>query len=204
MTLAALIVSVQVSPPTKSVVGSREKVVGPPLTVAVFAPLTLQFSVNHGSVTLTGSLKVTVTSLFKATSVAPSAGVVLLTVGAASVTHGLRGDAVLRGFGAMAVKSAPLLSVSVQPLPLRSTAVVLLLAGAALPSKKFAPSQPTRSTIWASWAAEHGVDTPLHVRPVAVLTSATLPPVALMLILPVASGVGRATPLAPPLASRTR
>ena len=36
----------------------------------------------------------------------------------------LKGDAVLRGLGEPTVKSAPLLSVSIQPAPLRRSAVV--------------------------------------------------------------------------------
>src|SRR3989304_5001689 len=53
--------------------------------------------------------------------------------------HGFSGEAVLRGAGAPALKSALLLSVSVQPPEARKTAVVLLGAGVApLPSKKLA------------------------------------------------------------------
>jgi len=53
--------------------------------------------------------------------------------------QGCSGAAVLRGNGAPVTKSLLLLFVSVQPLPLRSTAVVLLGAGVAPdPSKKLA------------------------------------------------------------------
>jgi hypothetical protein len=53
--------------------------------------------------------------------------------------HMLAGDAMFRGFGVPAVKSAPLLRVSVQPFSLRNTAFVLLGAGAAFaPLKQFA------------------------------------------------------------------
>ncbi len=56
------------------------------------------------------------------------------------VGQGLSGVAVLRGFGAVAVKSAVLLSVSVQPPAPRTTEVVLLGAGVGpAPSKKLAP-----------------------------------------------------------------
>src|SRR3970040_740600 len=56
-----------------------------------------------------------------------------------SESHGFNGLAVLRGAGAPAEKSAALLSVSVQPFPTRTAAVVLLKVGAApVPSKKLA------------------------------------------------------------------
>src|SRR5436190_9547534 len=50
------------------------------------------------------------------------------------------GVAELRGAGAPMVKSAALLSVSVQPPPLRSAAVVLVSGTVAVPSKAVAPS----------------------------------------------------------------
>src|ERR1041385_501697 len=57
----------------------------------------------------------------------------------ASPPHELAGDALLRGIGPMTTKSLALLSVSVQPLPRRTAAVVLLSAGvAAPPSAQFA------------------------------------------------------------------
>src|SRR5689334_16191859 len=59
-------------------------------------------------------------------------------------------EAELRGAGAAAVKSAELLSVSVQPLPARKAASVLLKVGAGLASEKLALPYPTRSMIWAS------------------------------------------------------
>ncbi len=53
--------------------------------------------------------------------------------------HWLRGLALLRGAGAPVLKSAPLLSVSVQPAAARNRAVVALAAGAVLaPSLKLA------------------------------------------------------------------
>ena len=116
------------------------------------------------------------------------------------------GDAVLRGAGATAVKSEPLSSVSVQPEAARRTAVVFTVAGAAdEPSKKLAPSQPTRSTIVASAVAEHGVELPLQPSGVVVFTSATLPPVPLMLIgvESVTSGVGSGSAVPVPAASCT-
>src|SRR4051812_40498287 len=60
-----------------------------------------------------------------------------------------------------------------------------------------------RSMISASCAAEHGVEPPLHPRDVVEFTRATLPPVALMFVGPVASAVGSGKPVAPP-ASCTR
>src|SRR5438876_2849998 len=58
----------------------------------------------------------------------------------------------------------------------------------------------------ASAAGEHGVEPPLQPRGVELFTSATLPPVALMLIgvASVSKGPGSATPFAPPEASWTR
>src|SRR6266496_3754850 len=50
------------------------------------------------------------------------------------------GDALLRGLGGPIVKSARLLSVSIQPPSLRSAAVVLVRAPVADPSKQVAPS----------------------------------------------------------------
>ncbi len=58
--------------------------VAPPLSVMACAPLVAQLRVNDASVTVTGSLKVTLTLLFTATSVALFAGVVLTTRGATS------------------------------------------------------------------------------------------------------------------------
>ena len=51
-----------------------------------------------------------------------------------------------RGMGAPVAKSAELLSVSVQPLPARSAAVVLLRTGAGAVSEQFADPKPMRST----------------------------------------------------------
>src|SRR5207302_9271470 len=61
--------------------------------------------------------------------------------GGVETLHATGGDVVLRGAGEEAVKSATLLSVSVQPPSARKAAVVLESAGAGVaPSKKFAPS----------------------------------------------------------------
>gem|GEM_PF-5156780 len=101
------------------------------------------------------------------------------------------GARVFRGVGVPSVKSKSLLFVSIDPLPFRKTAVVLLAAGAApLPSKKLAVPYPTRSTIFARSGAVHGVLPPLHAKPIVVLANITFPFDALISIAPVASGSG--------------
>src|ERR1043166_289430 len=131
-------------------------------------------------------------------------------VGVAAAAQGLKGVAVLRGFGVPGVKSVELLAASVQPSSVRRIAFVLEGAGgAAAPSKgaggAAAPSKqsafgpkPTRSTT----VVPNGQTPPL--KEAVVLTSATLPAVALMLIEPVASGVGRPGAPPAPAASCTR
>jgi len=94
----------------------------------------------------------------------------------------LRGEAVLRGLGGPVKKSAALLSVSVRPPSIRDKANILLVPGAAAPSKKFAEPHPTRSMICASEAGGQGVEPPLHPSDTVVLPSATLAPVALIFI----------------------
>jgi hypothetical protein len=78
-------VTVHVSSWTKSAVGFSVKITGPPLAAAVWAPLVVHEIENHEPLTVTGSLNVTVTSASTATPVAPAAGVVDETCGAASV-----------------------------------------------------------------------------------------------------------------------
>src|SRR5438876_11432629 len=142
-TFAAKTVTVQVSPWTKSVSGSRVKVVGPPLTAAVCPSLVPHEIEYQLPVTSTGSVNVMETFAFTATSVAPFAGLVLAIAGAVSPPQMKTGLRRVRGAGAPAVKSAPLLSVSWQPEFLRESAVVFEIVGAAAaPSKKFAPSEP--------------------------------------------------------------
>src|SRR5437899_5282790 len=108
--------------------------------------------------------------------------------GRAVATPQLPVTPLLRGKGAPVKKSAPLLSVSVQPSvpPRRRTAVVLLGADAGPPPSKqlAALPKPTRST-----AAPVGQ---LPLSAVLFDTSATLPAVAAMAIVPVASGTGSA------------
>src|SRR5262245_6912424 len=82
--LAATMVTVQCSPGVKATAGWSVKVMGPPITVATCVPLSTQSSVNQAPLTVTASLNVTVTSVLAGTFVAPSAGMVLETNGAAS------------------------------------------------------------------------------------------------------------------------
>ena len=98
----------------------------------------------------------------------------------------------LRGLAAAAAKSVELLSVSVQPLPFRISALVVLGAGATAVSKQVAVlPYPIKSTI----VAPEG-QAPLSA--VVLLTSATLPAVAAMAIVPGASAAGILfTPFAP-------
>jgi hypothetical protein len=106
--------------------------------------------------------------------------------------------ALLRGFGVTAVKSAALLSESAQPSAFLMTALVALGAGARAPSKQFAVEpKPTKST----------TDPPVGHEPVSaavVLVSATLPAVADICVVPVASAGGRSVVPPVPCASRTR
>ncbi len=106
----------------------------------------------------------------------------------ASPAQGLKADAVLRGVGIPETKSLELTSVSVQPPSARRSAVVLLGAGAGpAPSKQLAVlPKPTKSTT----LAPKGQPDPL--RGVVLLTKATSPAVAPIVIEPVTSGVGNA------------
>src|SRR5438270_9979325 len=96
------------------------------------------------------------------------------------------------------LKSALFASVSVQPLPLRVVELVLSEAPpAAVPSEQFADPQPTKSLIAPPVGQE-------PESAVVLETSATLPLLADMLMLPVASGVGRLVVPDPPAAPWTR
>ncbi len=110
--------------------------------------------------------------------------------------QGLNAAPVLRGDGAPVEKSAALLSVSVQPLASRRAAVVFVSAGVAVPSKQLAAPNPMRSITPAVGQAPLNAAVPL--------TSATFPVVALIAIVPVASGGGRLTVPPAPTASCTR
>src|SRR5437588_5412580 len=94
-------------------------------------------------------------------------------------THLFKGDEVLRGFGAPAVKSAELLFVSVHPSVARKSAVVALGAGAGLVSEQFAVvPYPIRSiTLVPDGQPEDAL---------VVLATRTLPAVWTIPVLPVA------------------
>ena len=130
VTWLARMVTVQVSPSAKSVWGRLKLFggVGSAAGVTFCTPLVVQ-SMATVPLIVTGSLKVTVTGASTGTLVALGVGVVPVTVGGTSAPQLLVGDAVLRGVGASALKSAALLSVSVQPLPARLTELVLDGAG---------------------------------------------------------------------------
>ncbi len=139
VTALAATVTVQLSPVAKSASGSRVKVVAPPETEAVCEPLELHEIEYHDPWTSTGSLKVIETFDPTGTSPALLAGKVAETLGAMSALQSLNGEAVFRGVGEPAVKSAELLPVSTQPLLLRRSAVVFVSVGAGLVSEQLAP-----------------------------------------------------------------
>src|SRR5436190_477847 len=87
LTCAANTVTVQVSPLVKSVVGSSENELGPPPRANGCAPETVQEIVNAEPFALTGSSKLTVMFVFDARLTAPFAGVVEVTLGAASIVN---------------------------------------------------------------------------------------------------------------------
>ncbi len=106
----------------------------------------------------------------------------------------------LRGLGAATEKSVELLLVSVAGLA-RTSAVVLLGAGATAPSKQFAVPKPMKSRTVALGMGH------APARAVALLTRATLPVVAERLkLVPgiVASGVGRLAKVPVPAAAWIR
>src|SRR5262245_53477512 len=122
-----------------------------------------------------------------------------MAISGGGTEQSFNGDALLRGDGEPEVKSTELLFVSRQPLRPRSAAEVALNIGAGPPpSKQFALPYPLKSTT----VGPNGH--PLPLSGVVVLTSATLPIPAAMLIELVASGAGKAEPVAPPDASCTR
>src|SRR6185503_6037054 len=85
-TFAAMTVTVHCSLDAKFVVGSSVNVVPSPEAVAAWTPLVAQLIEYHGSVTVTGSLKVIETFASRATFVAPARGEVADTEGAGSPT----------------------------------------------------------------------------------------------------------------------
>ncbi len=99
LTCAATIVTVQLSPAAKSAVGSRVKVVGPPETVAAWAPLVVHVMPNQLPATSTGSEKVMARLALIACWVAPLAGVVAETDGAWSIVKANTWSAVIASGG---------------------------------------------------------------------------------------------------------
>jgi hypothetical protein len=100
------------------------------------------------------------------------------------------------GLGAPAVKSAELLSVSVQPLLFLIAAVVLLGAGA-LKDVVVPPSLQSALVPYPIKSITPVVGQPPN-KVELLLTRATLPTVPLKLIVPVISAVGKTLPTAPP------
>src|SRR5258706_504722 len=135
-TFAATTVTVHDSLGAKFASRSSVKTVGPPAVGAVCPRDTPQVIENHPTATLTGSENVTLMLESSATPLAPAIGLVAVMLGATSAVQMLKADAVLRGAGVPAAKSAPLLSVSAQPPLFRRSAVVFVRAGAAAPSSK--------------------------------------------------------------------
>jgi hypothetical protein len=168
-------VAVQLSPALKSVSGFKVKVAGPPLTVAVCAPLVAHEMLYQAPDTVTGSLKVTVMLLASATLVAPLVGTVLATVGGRSLAPQLlAGELALRGCRAApdnTSKSLPLLSVSWHPSDLRTPPCWLVRPTPLLmvtpPSALLEVPQAAKSTIFACGKA-HGVAVAPHPRAVAM------------------------------------
>src|SRR3954447_13479659 len=202
VTRVADTVTVQVSSSTKSESGSSVKVVPSPLALAVCAPLVEHEMVNQPLAVLTASENVMLMFEPTATPLASASGDVTVTDGALSLQL-CGGVAELRADGVATLKSAALLSVSWQPLLARKSLVIPEIVGAGPePSKKLAPlapvPYPTRSTIRANAAAEQGAEPPLQPRPVAPVTSATLPAPAAMAIgvASVTSAVGIGSPTA--------
>ena len=136
-TLSLKIVTVHVSPAAKLTFGVMTHVAPSVVWVLVASswdPVEAQVTSNQLASTNTGSEKVMVTLASCGAMVLPLAGSTVTTNGPISWIGAVR-----RGFGAPATKSAPLTSVSVAPLFLRKSAVVLLAAGAlVLPSRQFA------------------------------------------------------------------
>ena len=123
-------------------------------------------------------------------------------VGVGLPLHALTGLELFLGAGAAVVKSLELLSVSVQPLPLRNAAVVLdKVAVGPVPSKATdVDPYPTKSFISG---AEQLLEPPQD-NGVVFVTRATLPAVAPIAIDPEASGAGKFTVPPVPAASWTK
>src|ERR1051325_10272408 len=124
-----------------------------------------------------------------------------MPVGFVPAAHELVAVAVFRGLGAPAEKSLLLASVSIQPPPPRSAAVVFESDPNGAPSEHVVPAPPY--PIVSMTVAPVGHAVPL-VMVVCVLISTTLPAVADIAIVPVASGDGNAVVPPAPTASCTR
>src|SRR5690348_14551529 len=83
-TPAARIVQVQLSFAANAGAGVSEYTLGPPLTLAICVPDTVHWIEYHGSLTVTGSLKLTASVADGATLLAPEPGVVATTDGVTS------------------------------------------------------------------------------------------------------------------------
>ena len=123
-------------------------------------------------------------------------------VGVGLPLHALTGLELFLGVGALVVKSLELLSVSVQPLPLRNAAVVLdSVPVGPLPSKVTAVDPyPTKSFM----SDEVQLLEPPQVNGVVLVTKAVFPADAPIAIDPEASGVGKFTVPPAPAASWTK
>src|SRR5437773_4107556 len=135
-TFAATTVTVHDSLGAKFASGSSVKMVGPPAVGAACPRDTPQVIENQPTETFTGSENVKVMLESSETPLAPAMGLVAVMLGATSAVQMLKADDVFRGTGVPAVKSAPLLSVSMQPPLPRRSAVVFVSVGAAEPSSK--------------------------------------------------------------------
>src|SRR5262249_4346627 len=156
--------------------------------------------VNQAPLTFTGSSNVTVIVVSIGTLVAFRPGTVENTSGSRSPAgHRWGGDAEFRGSGGLAVKSAELLSMSLQPEWVLNAASVFPRSGAGPPPSKQVAElpYPTKSIMF-----EPVGQAPVNV--VELLTNATLAEVAPIAIVPVASGVGRSTVPPAPAPSWTR
>src|SRR2546428_9732411 len=87
VTSDARMLTVQLSEKAKSVVGSSENVVGPPLWTAACEPLVSHAIPYQAGVTSTGSLNLIVTFVLKPTPTTPATGEVAVTAGAGSPPH---------------------------------------------------------------------------------------------------------------------
>src|SRR2546423_10575248 len=110
---AATAVTLQVVPSGRSAVGSSViDEPGEPLTVKLSALPVGHSSVNELPLAVTDSLKLTTTFAFTATCVAPSAGDVLVTDGAASAAVELKTSVAARPAGATEPASPPMPAAS--------------------------------------------------------------------------------------------